>query len=191
VRCGGLLSALDPALASKHLDPQSGAVLLHCVGFNDKNHYDRQTPCDQDPVRQFVQDVPAAQWQGWFNGPVQEAFQSYGFFDPAGVFLGDGSYLFVPDNPADEGSVVRWFDAHNHPVDYEKLSPAQRQQAHRERCYKLVSLLHLPAGRQVCGAGPPCLRRWRWCRATRTKTRSSMSWWSSSCGGSVPGCSRN
>ena len=67
VRCGGLLSALDPALASKHLDPQSGAVLLHCVGFNEKNAYDRQTPCHQDTLRKFVQDVPAAQWQQWWQ----------------------------------------------------------------------------------------------------------------------------
>jgi hypothetical protein len=152
VRCGGLLSALDPALASKHLDPQSGAVLLKCAGFNAKNHYDRQTPCHQDTVRKFVQDVSAPQWQGWFNGPVQEVFQSYGFFDPAGVFIGDGSYLFVPDNPAYEGSVVLWFDEHNHPVDYEKLSPAQRKKAHRERCYKLVSLLHLRGGAYVYAA---------------------------------------
>jgi hypothetical protein len=36
-----------------------------------------------------------------------------------------------------------WFDQHNHPVKYEELSPQERKQAHRERCYKLVSLLHL------------------------------------------------
>ena len=35
-----------------------------------------------------------------------------------------------------------WFDEHNHPVDYEKLTPQQRKTAHLERCYKLVSLLH-------------------------------------------------
>lgn len=143
VRCGGLLSALDPAIASKHLDPQSHQVMLRCVGFNDKNQYDRQTPCDQDTLRKFVLDVPATQWVGWFNGVVQETFQSYGFFDPEGVFVGDGSYLFVPDNPAYQGSVVLWFDQHNHPVDYERLSPEERKKAHRERCYKLVSLLHL------------------------------------------------
>jgi hypothetical protein len=142
VRCGGLISALDPAVASKHLDPASRQVVLNCVGFNDKNEYDRQTPCDQDTLRKFVRDVPAAQWQDWFNGAVQEVFQRHGFFDPAGVFIGDGSYLFVPDNPAYEGSVVLWFDEHNHPVDYEKLTAEQRQKVHRERCYKLVSLLH-------------------------------------------------
>jgi hypothetical protein len=36
-----------------------------------------------------------------------------------------------------------WFDEHNHPVDYEKLNSARRKKAHREHCYKLVSLLHL------------------------------------------------
>lgn len=143
VRCGGLLSALDPALASKHLDPELRQVVLQCVGFNDKNQYDRQTPCDQDMLRKFVKDVPAARWQDWFNGPAQEVFRRYGFFDPEGVFIGDGSYVFVPDNPAYEGSAVLWFDEHNHPVRYEELSAAERKQVHRERCYKLVSLLHL------------------------------------------------
>ena len=42
VRCGGLLSALDPAVASKHLDPTQRQVLLQCVGFNQKNEYDRE-----------------------------------------------------------------------------------------------------------------------------------------------------
>jgi hypothetical protein len=143
VRCGGLLGALDPAIASKHLDPEHHQVVLRCVGFNDKNHYDRQAPCDQDMLRKFVKDVSAARWMEWFNGALQETFQRYGFFDPEGVFVGDASYLFVPDNPAYEGSAVLWFDEHNHPVNYEKLSPAQRKKAHRERCYKWVSLLHL------------------------------------------------
>ncbi len=143
VRGGGLLAALPPEIASKHLDPQTQQILLECRGFNDKNHYTRTTPCDHDFLRKFVLDVSAADWQAWFNGPVQQSFQTYGFFDPAGNFVGDGSHLFVPDNPAYEGSVVMWFDEHNHPVNYEELSPQERKQAHRERCYKLVSLLHL------------------------------------------------
>jgi hypothetical protein len=143
VRCGGLLSALNPGTVSRHLDPESRHVVLSCEGFNEKNHYDRQTPCDHDTLRKFVRDVPAQQWLSWFNGPVQKVFQAHGFFDPRGVFIGDGSYLFVPDNPAYEGSVVMWFDEHNHPVDYEKLTPVERKKAHLERCYKLVSLLHL------------------------------------------------
>ena len=71
---------------------------------------------------------------------------------PRGCSSGDGSDLFVPDNPAYEGSVVLWFDEHNHPVNYEELSPAQRKKAHRERCYKLVSRLPLWGGNYVCAA---------------------------------------
>src|SRR5712671_2945647 len=76
VRCGGLLGALPPEIASKHLDPQSQQILLECQGFNDKNHYARMTPCDQDFLRKFVKDVPAAQWMDWFNGPIQQTFQA-------------------------------------------------------------------------------------------------------------------
>jgi len=146
VRCGGLLAALPPDLATKHLEPTTQRWVLACKGFNDKNNYDRATPCDQDTLRKALKDVPAAQWLQWFNTTVQKVFQQYGFFDPAGIFIGDASYLFVPDNPAYEGSVVMWFDEHNHPVDYEKLTPEQRKRAHRERCYKWISLLHLRGG---------------------------------------------
>lgn len=59
------------------------------------------------------------------------------------MVVGDGSDLFVPDNPAYAGSGVLWFDAHKHPVTDEELTPEQRLKAHRERCYKLVSLLPL------------------------------------------------
>jgi hypothetical protein len=143
VRCGGLLSALAPELARKHLDAKTRAWILECQGFNDKNSYDRATPCDQDTLRKALKDVRAKRWLEWFNGPVQEAFQSYGFFDPEGIFVGDGSYLFVPDNPDYEGSVVLWFDEHNHPVNYDELSGEQRLRVRRRRCYKWVSLLHL------------------------------------------------
>jgi hypothetical protein len=143
IRCGGLLSALPPELAEKRLDPQTQALLLHCQGFNRKNTYDRTTPCDQDTLRKALKDVSADEWFDWYNQMVQKMFHRYGFFDPAGVFAADGSYLFVPDNEDYEGSCVMWFDEHNHPVDYEKLNPAERKKAHRERCYKLVTLLHL------------------------------------------------
>lgn len=142
VRCGGLLGALPPEIATKRLDPATQQIWLECRGFNDKNLYPRTTPVNQDTLRKFVKDVSADRWLDWYNGPVQAVFQRYGFFDPTGVFIGDGSYLFVPDNPAYENSVVMWFDEHNHPVDYEKLTPEERKKAHRERCYKLVSLLH-------------------------------------------------
>lgn len=152
VRCGGLLQALDPAVASKHLDPKTQRLVLKCQGFNDKNDYQRQTPCDQDFLRKVARDVPAAQWQQWFNGPVQRVFQRYGFFDPQGIFIGDASYVFVPDNEAYEASVVMWFDEHNHPVNYETLDPVARRRCTRRRCYKWVSLLHWREGAYVYAA---------------------------------------
>lgn len=152
VRCGGLLQALDPAIASKHLDPQTQRLVLHCQGFNDKNDYQRQTPCDHDFLRKVARDVPAAQWQSWFNGPVQQVFQRYGFFDPQGIFIGDASYVFVPDNEAYEASAVMWFDEHNHPVNYEQLDASARRRCRRRRCYKWVSLLHWREGSYVYAA---------------------------------------
>src|SRR6266516_4395842 len=74
VRCGGLLTALDPAIACKHLDPQTQRWFIHCQGFNDKNDYQRTTPCDQDFLRKVSRDVAAQDWLLWFNGPVQELF---------------------------------------------------------------------------------------------------------------------
>jgi hypothetical protein len=149
VRCGGLLSALPPDLAHKHLDPKTRAWVVQCEGFNDKNSYDRTTPCDQDTLRKALKDVSAKTWLEWFNTAVQRVFQSDGFFDPQGLFIGDGSYLFVPDNPAYQDSVVMWFDEHNHPVEYDQLTAEERRHAHRERCYKWVSLLHLRGGSHV------------------------------------------
>ena len=58
VQCGGLLSAMPPEMASKHLDPKSKAIYIQCQGFNDKNHYARKTPCHQDTLRKAVKDVP-------------------------------------------------------------------------------------------------------------------------------------
>ena len=77
IRCGGLLSALPPELASKRLDPNTKALLLSCQGFNDKNDYPRTTPCDQDTLRKALKDVPAQTWMDWHNGAVQQTFQRY------------------------------------------------------------------------------------------------------------------
>src|SRR5437764_14113568 len=57
VRCGGLLAALPPDLASKHLDEKTQRWILTCQGFNDKNSYARQTPCDHDTLRKALKDV--------------------------------------------------------------------------------------------------------------------------------------
>jgi hypothetical protein len=42
-------------------------VTLACPGFNNNNDYDRQTPCDQDLLRQFAHDAKADLLHAWFN----------------------------------------------------------------------------------------------------------------------------
>jgi len=79
---------------------------------------------------------------GWFNREVPRCLRSLGLFDPEGLFIGDASYLFVPDNERYEQSDLLWFDEHNHPVNPEEVDLSdKRYQQHR--CYKLVSLIHV------------------------------------------------
>jgi hypothetical protein len=56
IRCGGLLSALPPALASKHLDPATQRLLISGQGFNDKNTYDRPPPLGPGYLAQGAQE---------------------------------------------------------------------------------------------------------------------------------------
>lgn len=142
VRCGGMLNAFGPRVAHKTKHPETGDVTLSCSGFNDKNTYDRQTPCDQDYLRKFARSTESAQLEQWFNRDVVQILKRHRAFDPEGIFLGDGSYLFVPDNPHYEGSVRMLFDEHNHPVDSKTVSAEKRARCQWKRCYKLVSLVH-------------------------------------------------
>lgn len=145
VRCGGMLNAFGPELAHKTKHPQTGDVTLSCRGFNEKNDYDRQTPCDQDTLRKLARDTEAGRLMKWFNTEVANRLKIHKTFDPEGLFIGDGSYLFVPDNPAYENSVKLLFDEHNHPVDAEHLkemSPEKATRCQWRRCYKMVSLVH-------------------------------------------------
>jgi len=143
LRCGGLIEALGPELGGrKSLHPDTGDVTLACPGFNDKNDYDRQTPCDQDFLRKFARDTKADSLQGWFNREAPRCLRSLGLFDPEGLFIGDASYLFVPDNEHYEQSDLLWFDEHNHPVKAEEVD-LRDQRYQQRRCYKLVSLIHV------------------------------------------------
>lgn len=148
IRTGGLLAAFGPELGTKTVDARTGAIRIVCQGFNDKNTYPRQTPCDPDFLRKIAKDTDAEDLMGWFNGPVQQHFRHHRFFDKAGLFIGDGSYIFVPDNEHYEGSVKMLFDAHNHPVgetQQEKMGAADLKRCQWRRCYKMVSLLHTNA----------------------------------------------
>ena len=145
VRCGGMLNAFGPELGRKVKHPQTGDVTLACNGFNEKNYYDRQTPCDKDFLRKFSKKTEAEALLEWYNRDVVRTFKKHKAFDPDGIFIGDGSYIFVPDNPNYENSTRLFFDEHGHPVSKEardKMTRAQLQRCQWRRCYKMVSLLH-------------------------------------------------
>ncbi|MGH8650035.1 MAG: transposase, partial [Burkholderiales bacterium] len=142
VRAGGMVQAFGPKMGHKAVHPDTGDITLCCKGFNDKNDYDRQTPCDQDYLRKMARKTDADLLQEWFNREVTGIFKQHHAFDPEGIFIGDATYLFVPDNDAYEGSARLLFDEHNHPVDSKKLTKKQQAAYTWRRCYKLVSLIH-------------------------------------------------
>ena len=142
VRCSSMIEAFGPAMGHKATHPETGDISLRCAGFNEKNEYDRQTPCDQDYLRKLAGDTDAQLLQSWFNREVVGIFKQHHAFDAEGIFIGDASYLFVPDNEHYEGSSRLLFDEQNHPVDSAKLTREQQKAYDWRRCYKLVTLLH-------------------------------------------------
>ena len=142
VRCSSMIEAFGPAMGHKATHPETGDISLRCAGFNEKNEYDRQTPCDQDYLRKLAGDTDAQLLQSWFNREVVGIFKQHHAFDAEGIFIGDASYLFVPDNEHYEGSSRLLFDEQNHPVDSAKLTQEQQKAYDWRRCYKLVTLLH-------------------------------------------------
>jgi len=142
VRSGGMVSAFGPDMGHKVTHPQMGDVTLCCEGFNNKNEYDRQTPCDQDYLRKMAKRTEAELLMKWFNRDAVGIFKQHHAFDPEGIFIGDASYLFVPDNDKYEGSSRMLFDEHNHPVDIKKVSRKQLVHCTWRRCYKMISLIH-------------------------------------------------
>lgn len=145
VRSGGMLQAFGPQAGRKTVHPETGDTTIFCEGFNQKNHYDRQTPCDQDFLRKVAKDTDAQALMRWFGEDGVRVFHRRQAFDREGIFIGDASYLFVPDNPRYEGSVKLLFDEHNHPVSkerYRKMTDEQKSHCQWRRCYKMVTLLH-------------------------------------------------
>ena len=148
VATGGLLAAFGPGLGTRRVDPATGELRIECPGFNRKSSASRRTPCDQDYLRKVAADTPPKDLLEWFNKDVQRIFRRHRFFAKSGLFIGDGSYLFVPDNENYEGSARMLFDEHNRPVSAEahaRMTPAEASRCRWRRCYKLVSLLHVPA----------------------------------------------
>jgi hypothetical protein len=137
-----MIEAFGPAMGHKATHPETGDISLHCAGFNEKNDYDRQTPCDQDYLRKLAGDTDAQLLQTRFNREVVGIFKQHHGFDAQRIFIGDASYLFAPDNDRYEGSSQLLFDEQNHPVDSTKLTHEQQKAYYWRRCYKLVTLLH-------------------------------------------------
>jgi hypothetical protein len=148
VRTGGMLNALAPKLSRSAQHPDTHDTTIACEGFNGKNHYDRQTPCDQDFLRKFARDTDANRLMDWFGRDVTGVLRAQRVFDKEGIFIGDGSYIFVPDNPAYEGSSRLRFDENGHPVNketFEKMTDERKIRCQWKRCYKMVTLLHTNA----------------------------------------------
>jgi hypothetical protein len=147
IRSGGLIDALGPEVARREVD-DDGNLTIQCQGFNDRNFYPRETPCDQDYLRKLARDTSPDELERWYNEQAAVLFAELGAYDSEGLFIGDGTYLFVPDNPRYEGSQRLLFDEHNHPVSQEKekqMTPAQRDRCRWRRYYKAVLLLHCDA----------------------------------------------
>ena len=142
IRTGGLINALGPRVGKKVVHPETGRITLHCPGFNKKNSYDRQTPCDQDFLRKTARATEAEALEKWYNTQIPLLMEKHGMFDDEGIFIGDASYIFVPDNENYEGSVVLLFDEHNHPVNKDELTSERLKRCSYKRCYKWVTLIH-------------------------------------------------
>ncbi|MCU0982587.1 MAG: transposase [Pirellulaceae bacterium] len=162
IRSGGLIDALGPEVAQRRVDPESGDLHLECTGFNDRNVYPRETPCDQDYLRKLARDTDPAALEQWYNRHAASLYAELGAYDDEGLFIADGSYLFVPDNPHYEGSLRLLFDEHNHPVSKQQerqMTKAQRDRCRWRRCYKAVFLLHCDtAGERFVVVGLRVLR---------------------------------
>jgi hypothetical protein len=145
LHCGGLRDALEQGQVERKLDPETGQPHLDFKGYNHKNSYARLTPCDQDFVRKLARDTQPSQLEAWFSHDVPRYLAEMMPFDSEGIFIMDGSYLFVPDNENYEDSKVAVFDEHNHPISREEekeLTPAQKKRCRFRRYYQMVSLCH-------------------------------------------------
>lgn len=158
LHCGGLRDALEDGQAARRVDPETERSQLSFKGYNEKNSYDRRTPCDQDYVRKLAKDTEPERLQAWYGSAAASHFKDLEVYDSEGIFFVDGSYLFVPDNERYEGSRVALFDEHNHPISREaeqNLSETQRKRCQFRRYYQMVALSHSDRAQDFllyCGA---------------------------------------
>mgnify|MGYP001580605193 CR=1 FL=1 len=141
IHAGGLKEALRQAQVK--YDSAGGRAQLDCAGYNDKNDYSRNTPCHHDFLRKMARDTDATALMKWFGQAAPRLYRDLGMLDEEGIFIVDGSHLFVPDNESYEGSAVGFFDEHNHFVkDRASLTAEQLKRCRWRRYYGSVSLLH-------------------------------------------------
>ena len=145
--CSGLRNALamEGQVGRRRADHKVSGFADQWQGFNQKNAYARQSPCDQDYLRKMARDTDPDGLQAWHNHAVARYYGSLDAYDAEGIFIADGTYLFVPDNPRYENSAVLTFDEHNHPVsrkEIAQLPEPKKRQLHTERCYRKVDLMH-------------------------------------------------
>lgn len=141
IHAGGLSQVLGRDQAWWKQDSQTGHTSLHFEGYNEKNAYERRTPCDPDYLRKMARSTDETALEHWFGAQVPRYLHAAGMWDREGIVLVDGTYLFVPDNVRYENSSLMWFDEHNHPTDPPK-TPQERQKVRLRRCYRAVQMLH-------------------------------------------------
>ena len=145
LHCGGLKDALGPPQVKNVKDAERDEYQLEWEGYNQKNLYPRRTPCDQDFVRKLARSTDPQRLEFWFGSALPQLYRGVRAFDSEGIFIVDGSYLFVPDNDNYENSSRLRFDSHNHPISkeaYKGLSAAEKRKSVLRRCYRTVTLLH-------------------------------------------------
>jgi hypothetical protein len=110
----------------------------------------------------LARDTAPQALEDWYNRHVAALYGELKAYDEEGIFIADGSYLFVPDNENYEGSIRLVFDEHNHPVSKkqeQEMTKAQRDRCRWRRCYKAVFLLHCDeAGERFVVVGLRVLR---------------------------------
>jgi hypothetical protein len=145
LHCGGLRDALGGEQVETKEDPEGHARQYHYQGYNDKNEYDRRTPCDQDFVRKLSRDTDSDRLEAWYGLDVARYFKDQRAYDSEGIFILDGTYLFIPDNEHYEGSKRGWFDEHNHKISKEEreaLPPSRQKLCRFRRYYQMTALSH-------------------------------------------------
>lgn len=141
--CSGLRDAFGPSQVRQAA--RDGGVCDVWTGFNDKNAYARETPCDPDFLRKMARDTKPDRLEPWYNYHVSRYYGSLSVYDADGIFIADGSYLFVPDNPRYQNSSRLLFDEENRRVSqkqFKAMSDEEKLRVRLRRCYREIMLLH-------------------------------------------------